>query len=95
MVPGQVAEIIVTVDGGLGRRGSGYRVGPSVVLTAAHVVEDAVAVRVRFDADLPGEWTNRGALALGRSARRPGGADHRTAGGGARGGGGAVRPDRW
>jgi tetratricopeptide (TPR) repeat protein len=27
------------------------------VLTAAHVVEDATAVQVRFDADLAGEWT--------------------------------------
>ncbi len=31
--------------------------GPTSVLTAAHVIEGAVAVRVRFDADLPGEWT--------------------------------------
>ncbi|MGH3815902.1 MAG: trypsin-like peptidase domain-containing protein, partial [Pseudonocardiaceae bacterium] len=57
LVAGQVAEIIVTLDGRPGRRGSGYRVGRTAVLTAAHVVEDAVAVRVRFDADLPGEWT--------------------------------------
>ncbi|MEO7196698.1 MAG: trypsin-like peptidase domain-containing protein [Pseudonocardiaceae bacterium] len=53
---GQVAEIIVTLDGAQGRRGSGYRVGPTAVLTAAHVVDAAVSVRVRFDADLPGEW---------------------------------------
>jgi hypothetical protein len=32
-------------------------VGPTSVLTAAHVIEGAVSVRVRFDADLPGEWT--------------------------------------
>jgi len=57
VVAGQVAEIIVAVDGAPGRRGSGYRVAPGAVLTAAHVVEDAAAVRVRFDADLPGEWT--------------------------------------
>ncbi len=56
IVPRQVAEIIVTLDGVAGRRGSGYRVGPTAVLTAAHVVEGAVSVRVRFDADLPGEW---------------------------------------
>lgn len=53
----QVAEIIITLEGEAGRRGSGYRVGPTAVLTAAHVVEGAVSVRVRFDADLPGEWT--------------------------------------
>jgi hypothetical protein len=56
VVPGQVAEIIVALPGGVGRRGSGYRVGPSAVLTAAHVVAGAASVRVRFDADLPGEW---------------------------------------
>jgi len=55
-VPEQVAEIIVTLDGETGRRGSGYRVGPTAVLTAAHVIDGAVSVRVRFDADLPGEW---------------------------------------
>ncbi|MGH3765698.1 MAG: hypothetical protein ACRDTX_11210 [Pseudonocardiaceae bacterium] len=43
---GQVAEIIVSLDGESGRRGSGYRVGSSVVLTAAHVVGSAVSVRV-------------------------------------------------
>jgi Trypsin-like peptidase domain len=56
VVAGQVAEIIVALDGEPGRRGSGYRVGPTSVLTAAHVVEGAVSVRVRFDADLPDEW---------------------------------------
>jgi hypothetical protein len=56
VVPGRVAEIIVTLDGEARRRGSGYRVGPAAVLTAAHVLEGAVSVRVRFDADLPGEW---------------------------------------
>ncbi len=56
-MPGQVVEILVTLAGEPGRRGSGYRVGPTSVLTAAHVVEGAAAVRVRFDADLPGEWT--------------------------------------
>lgn len=57
IVPEQVAEIIVTLDGETGRRGSGYRVGSTAVLTAAHVVEGAVSVRMRFNADLPGEWT--------------------------------------
>ncbi|MFJ8198240.1 trypsin-like peptidase domain-containing protein [Streptomyces sp. NPDC096152] len=55
----RVAEILVGRYGGLpGRRGSGYRVGESFVLTAAHVVTGPVAaLRVRFDADQPGEWS--------------------------------------
>ncbi|MFE4423848.1 trypsin-like peptidase domain-containing protein [Streptomyces sp. NPDC056817] len=44
-----------------GRRGSGYRVGSSHVLTAAHVVRATEAehplVHVRFEADRPDEWT--------------------------------------
>ncbi len=56
MMPGQIAEVIVTLDGEPGRRGSGYRMGPTSVLTAAHVIEGAVSIRVRFDADLPGKW---------------------------------------
>ena len=55
--PAQVAEIIVALDGKRGRRGSGYRVAPGAVLTAAHVIKDAVSVWVRFDADRPGEWS--------------------------------------
>ncbi|MXM67574.1 trypsin-like serine protease [Streptomyces sp. HUCO-GS316] len=45
--------------GGPGRRGSGYRVGPRWVVTAAHVVRRAGpdAVRVRFEADRTDEWT--------------------------------------
>ena len=36
----------------------GYRVGDRCVPTAAHVVAGPVtSVRVRFDADLPGEWS--------------------------------------
>lgn len=55
--PGRVAEVLVTQDRpGPGRRGSGYRVSGSAVLTAAHVVRGAARVRVRFDADQPGEW---------------------------------------
>lgn len=52
---GRVAEIIVTTAAGKGLRGSGYLVAAGRVLTAAHVLTDAVAVRVRFDADRPGE----------------------------------------
>jgi tetratricopeptide (TPR) repeat protein len=53
----RVAEVIVTGPDGAGRRGSGYRVASDVVLTAAHVVVNARAVHVRFDADTPGEWS--------------------------------------
>ncbi len=53
----RVAEILVTLGAdGPGRRGSGYRVTTTIVLTAAHVVQDASTVRVRFEADQPGEW---------------------------------------
>ena len=50
--PGRVAEIIAGA-----RRGSGYRIGQTTVLTAAHVIEDDAAPVVRFDADQPGEWS--------------------------------------
>lgn len=55
----RVAEVLVERPGASpGRRGSGYRVGDRAVLTAAHVVAGPVtSVRVRFDADLPGEWS--------------------------------------
>ncbi|WP_190115126.1 trypsin-like peptidase domain-containing protein [Streptomyces flavofungini] len=53
---GQVAEIVVTHGAGE-RRGSGYLVGPGIVLTAAHVVTGARHARVRFDADRPGEYS--------------------------------------
>ncbi|MEV0318824.1 trypsin-like peptidase domain-containing protein [Streptomyces sp. NPDC050658] len=55
----RVAEVLVSRPGGQpGRRGSGYRVGDRCVLTAAHVVAGPVtSVQVRFDADLPGEWS--------------------------------------
>jgi Trypsin-like peptidase domain len=56
--PGRVAEILVTVrTSEPRRRGSGYRVTTQTVLTAAHVVRDWSMVRVRFDADQPGEWS--------------------------------------
>ena len=55
--PERVAELLVPpARPGPGRRGSGYRVSESAVLTAAHVVRDAAQVRVRFNADRPGEW---------------------------------------
>ena len=47
----QVAEILVSADGGATGYGSGYRLGPQLVLTARHVVDDAPpggTVRVRL-----------------------------------------------
>jgi S1-C subfamily serine protease len=52
----RVAELIVTFPDGHRTRGSGYRTSDTAVLTAAHVVEHASEVRVRFESDLPGEW---------------------------------------
>ncbi|MEV5278342.1 trypsin-like peptidase domain-containing protein [Streptomyces sp. NPDC052811] len=54
--PHRIAEIIVATGDGR-RRGSGYRISDGAVLTAAHVVAGAAAVRVRCDADRPGEWS--------------------------------------
>ncbi|MFE9402664.1 trypsin-like peptidase domain-containing protein [Streptomyces sp. NPDC006530] len=54
--PHRIAEIIVETGAGR-RRGSGYRVSASAVLTAAHVVADATALVVRCDADRDGEWS--------------------------------------
>ncbi|MFI6699653.1 trypsin-like peptidase domain-containing protein [Streptomyces sp. NPDC050509] len=54
----RAAEIIVALPDG-GRRGSGYLVAPGRLLTAAHVVAGATGIRVRFDADRPGERTAR------------------------------------
>src|SRR4051794_9609446 len=61
--PDRVAELLVTTDGARpGRRGSGYRVTASAVLTAAHVIRDAARVRVRFNVDRPGEWLTEGTV---------------------------------
>ncbi|MFE5537569.1 trypsin-like peptidase domain-containing protein [Streptomyces sp. NPDC056492] len=61
--PHRIAEVIVTTGAGGGRRGSGYRVGETAVLTAFHVVAGAAAVQVRFDADRPGQWAATAELA--------------------------------
>ncbi|MGP3983144.1 trypsin-like peptidase domain-containing protein [Streptomyces sp. KR80] len=58
----RVAEVIVRFPDGRGRRGSGYLAATGTVLTAAHVVEGAAAVHVRFDADRPGERTAEAAV---------------------------------
>ncbi|MFI1763439.1 trypsin-like peptidase domain-containing protein [Streptomyces sp. NPDC020800] len=65
----RVAEVMVSRPGGASRRGSGYRVGVRHVLTAAHVVEPPLTtLRVRFEADRPGEWTGDAQVVL-RSGR--------------------------
>jgi hypothetical protein len=62
--PARVAELLVDRgDPGPGRRGSGYRISATAVLTAAHVLRDAARVRVRFNADRPGEWMTEGTVA--------------------------------
>jgi len=59
--PKRVAVLRVThAQSGAGRRGSGYRVSASIVLTAEHVIRDADAVEVRFNADRPDEWVTEG-----------------------------------
>ena len=52
----RVAQIVVDRGaGGDSSRGSGYLVAPGLVLTAAHVLAGAVAVRVRLDVGQPAE----------------------------------------
>ncbi|MFE1880247.1 trypsin-like peptidase domain-containing protein [Streptomyces diastatochromogenes] len=55
--PERVAEIIVSLPDGGGRRGTGYRVSADLILTAAHVVDSGVRIRARFQADRPEEWS--------------------------------------
>jgi tetratricopeptide (TPR) repeat protein len=57
--PARVAQILTTSSAGRETRGSGYLVNTRIVLTAAHVVADAVSIRVRFNADQRGEWSAR------------------------------------
>jgi hypothetical protein len=52
----RIAELTVTTADGR-RRGSGYRVTANAVLTAAHVLAGAKRVHVRFEPDLPRQWT--------------------------------------
>ena len=61
--PARVAEILVDLPEGGGRRGTGYRVRHRAVLTAAHVIAGPGRIRVRFNADRPGEQTMDGAVA--------------------------------
>lgn len=63
----RVAQLIVEHSGG-DRRGSGYRVTDTEVLTAAHVVADARKVSVVFNADLSEEWRDQEATVRLRGA---------------------------
>lgn len=68
--PERAAEIIAKQPDGTVVRGSGYLVATGLVLTAGHAVRDAVAVKVRFEADRPTEFTAPGQvvwLSRGRS----------------------------
>ncbi|WP_052230287.1 NACHT domain-containing protein [Streptomyces sp. CT34] len=64
--PRRAVQIITTLRAGPVQLGSGYRVSGDAVLTAAHVVNDAVSVVMRFitedggTAELPGEpvWSD-------------------------------------
>jgi hypothetical protein len=59
--PQRVAILRVpNAQSGAGRRGSGYLVCASTVLTAEHVIRDADAVEVRFNPDRPDEWVTEG-----------------------------------
>ena len=44
----RVVQVVIIRRGGEGWRGSGYRVSGDTVLTAAHVVRDAVSITLRF-----------------------------------------------
>ncbi|MFP8903331.1 trypsin-like peptidase domain-containing protein [Streptomyces atacamensis] len=59
----RIAEVIVVLPGGRGRRGTGYLVAEDKVLTAAHVVAEADRIQVRFDADRPQEWKSQAEVA--------------------------------
>ena len=65
----RAAELIVEPAGGRqSKHGSGYRVTASTVITAAHVVADAARIRVRFNADLPDEWSSTGTVEFSDAA---------------------------
>lgn len=61
--PDRVAQLRIKNNGGE-RRGSGYRVTTSLVLTAAHLVVDADDVEVVFRPDRPDEWSARATVRL-------------------------------
>jgi hypothetical protein len=55
--PARVAEVIVIRSDGSHRRGSGYLITPSTVMTAAHVLERAQSVLLQFNAGMASAWT--------------------------------------
>src|SRR5262245_38326402 len=59
----RVAEVTVTDASGRERRGSGYRVTSRRVLTAAHVVNGATGIMVRFHRGPSDQWTAAATLA--------------------------------
>ncbi|PDP87522.1 peptidase S1 [Glycomyces fuscus] len=68
MDPRYVADVRVTTGGGTSRGGTGYLVGPSLVLTAAHVLKGHEHVAVCLGADPPSgfvrcsvAWSDKGA----------------------------------
>ncbi|MEL5956619.1 NACHT domain-containing protein [Streptomyces sp. CLV115] len=76
----RTVQVLTSTETGTQRRGSGYRVAADAVLTAAHVVQDALSVRLRFftedgrTTELPGErvWIDASAdIALIRLERGP------------------------
>lgn len=76
----RAVQVLTTAETGTQRRGSGYRVATDAVLTAAHVVHDALSVRLRFftedgrTIELPGErvWIDAAAdIAVLRLERGP------------------------
>jgi hypothetical protein len=54
--PHRIAEVIVSSVDGPERRGSGYRITSTGVITAAHVVAHSTRIALRFDADRVEEW---------------------------------------
>ncbi|MEU9829364.1 trypsin-like peptidase domain-containing protein [Micromonospora chersina] len=57
-VPHRIAKLIVSGSAGSGgRRGSGYRISDSLVLTAEHVVAGVSHLEVRFNAEQVDEWS--------------------------------------
>ncbi len=67
VMPGQIAEIIVALDGKPGRRGSGYRVGHTSVLTAARLIDGAVSVRGAVHAPCEGQPLGTSGLSTSRA----------------------------
>jgi tetratricopeptide (TPR) repeat protein len=61
--PHRVAEVIAIGSDGVERRGSGYRISDTAVLTARHAVDGATSITLRFSADRADEWTTDGSVA--------------------------------